>query len=280
MAYCRLASVLLVLSVVQCITSVQVPVFLWGDLAKVSQKSNPLTKVTFPEFGVLLKHELEKDPFTVIFIEETLSVEDFSLKNNNGESSFPYLHSIIGNALYLPSVENPLRMLNKFADPQDVDHIKLTENGLSAEIVPESGKYLFINLKDAQEGESRSELLRRHNTFMQSTLENLSTKHDSVVSIYTAHYPSWTVPVSRIRRQAEQVELNEGKDYYMSGLRIYFSQVIFNDGNGESNLSYVGPGGSVFDTDTQSSTLLFNNDNNVTLIFVSKSGYWMFGKLF
>lgn len=274
MAYCRLASILVVLSVVQCITSVQVPLFLWGDLAKVSQKSNPLTKVTFPEFGVLLKHELEKNPFTVIFIEETLSVEDFSLKNSDGETSFPYLHSIIGNALYLPSVENPLRALNKIADPENVDHIKLTENGLSAEIVAQSGKYLFINLKDAQEGESRSDLLRRHNDFMQSTLENLSSKHDSIVSIYTAHYPSWTVPVSRMRRQA----LLDISDIAFSGLRLYFSKVIFNDGNGESNLTYVGHGGTVFNGNEQSSTLVFNDNNNVTLNFVSKLGYWFFGK--
>ncbi|XP_026313927.1 V-type proton ATPase subunit S1 [Hyposmocoma kahamanoa] len=275
MAYCRLASIIVVFSVVQCIATVQVPVFLWGNLAQVSQKSNPLTKVTFPEFGLLLKHELQKDPFTVIFIEETLSVEDFSLKNNDGESSFPYLHSIIGNALYIPSVENPLRVLNKLADPENVDHIKLTENGLSADIVPQSGKYLFINLKDAQEGESRSDLLRRHNDFMQSTLENLSAKYNSIVSIYTAHYPSWTVPMSRMKRQT-QAQTN---DYHISGLRIYFSRVIFNNGYGESNLTYAGSGESVFNDGTQNSTLLFNDNTNVTLNFVSKGGYWMFNSI-
>lgn len=274
MAYCRLASILVILSVVQCITSVHVPVFLWGDLAKVSQKSNPLTTVTFPEFGVLLKHELQEDPFTVIFIEETLSVEDFSLKNSNGDSSFPYLHSIIGNALYLPSVENPLRVLNKLADPENVDHIKLTENGLSAEIVPQSGKYLFINLKDAQDGESRSELLARHNDFMRSTLEDLSTKHGSVVSIYTAHYPSWTVPLSRMRRQAEA----DSNDYTINSLRIYFTRVIFNNGSEDSNLTFTGHGQTVVNGNEQSSTLLFNDDNNVTLNFVSRGGYWLFGK--
>lgn len=274
MAYCRLASILVVLSVVQCISSVQVPLFLWGDLAKVSQESNPLAKVTFPEFGLLAKHELQNHPFTIIFIEESLSVEDFSLKNSDGESSFPYLHSIIGNALYLPSVENPLRVLNKLADPENVDHIKLTENGLSAEIVAQSGKYLFINLKDAQEGESRSDLLRRHNDFMQSTLENLSTKHDSVVSIYTAHYPSWTVPLSRMRRQAQ----GDANDYSFNGLRIYFTRVIFNNGNAESNLTYVGPGETVVNGNEQHSTLIFNDENKVTLNFASRGGYWLFGK--
>lgn len=274
MAYCRLASILVVLSVVQCVTPVQVPVFLWGDLPKVSQNSNPLTKVTFPEFGVLVKHELQKDPFTVIFIEETLSVEDFSLKNSYGETSFPYLHAIIGNALYLPSVENPLRVLNKLADPDNVDHIKLTENGLSAEIIPQSGKYLFINLKDAQEGESRSDLLRRHNDFMQSTLQKLSIEHDSVVSIYTAHYPSWTVPVSRMRRQAQDIT----NQYSLNGLLIYFTRVIFNNGNGDSNLTYVGPGETVIDGNQQRTTLIFNDDNKVTLNFVSAGGYWLFGK--
>lgn len=276
MAYCRLAFIFVILSVVQCITSVQVPVFLWGDLAKVSEKSNPLTVVTSPEFRVLLKHELEEDPFTVIFVEETLSVEDFSLKNSDGETSYPYLHSIIGNALYLPSVEYPLRVLNKFADPENVDHIKLTENGLSEDIVPQSGKYLFINLKDAEEGESRSDLLRRHNDFMQSTLDNLSSKHDSVVALYTAHYPSWTVPLSRARRQAADVDISNG--YILNGLRIYFSQVVFNNGNGDSNLTYTGAGDTVVNYTTQSSTLKFNDDTDVALNFLSKGGYWFFGE--
>lgn len=270
MAYCRLVSILVVLSVVQCITSVQVPVFLWGNLAKVSEKSNPLAKVTAPEFRVLLKHELQEEPFTIIFVEESLSVEDFSLKSSDGETSFPYLHSTIGNALYLPIVENPLRVLNKFADPEDVDHIRLTENGLSEDIVPQSGKYVFINLKDAEEGESRFELLRRHNDFMQSTLETLSSKHDSIVALYTAHYPSWTVPLSRARRQAVD---NSNSSYTLNGLRIFFTRVIYND----ANLTYVGSGETTVNGSLQKTTLNFNDNMNIELNFASKGGYWMLG---
>lgn len=80
--------------VVECVeNSGTVPVVIWGDVTKTSLASNPLQPVNSEEFQSLIKTELSTDPFTVVFIEENLSVEDFSRKNSEGASSYPFLQS-------------------------------------------------------------------------------------------------------------------------------------------------------------------------------------------
>ncbi|CAG9789683.1 unnamed protein product [Diatraea saccharalis] len=277
MALCRIVFLTLVLSVVYSF-AVRVPVFSWGDLSKVSIKSNPLSIVSSDEFSSILKQELKNDPFTVIFIEETLSVEDFSRKNDDSETSFPYLHANIGDAQYLPSVEHPLRVLNKLADPEKVNHVKLTENGLSADIEPESGNFLFINLKDAREGESRADLLRRHNDFMEDMFSKLQERYDSVVAIYTAHYPSWTIPEShsRVRREALRNE-STSSDYILDGLRLYAEKIMYGNGVSVTNLGEITGSTSEFNVTVMNTTLTFNNAPvRLALHFKNQAGYWFF----
>ncbi|RVE49084.1 hypothetical protein evm_006330 [Chilo suppressalis] len=277
MAFSRTVFLTLVLSVV-CSIAVQVPVFSWGDLSQGSIKSNPLIVVSADEYNSILKQDLKDDPFTVIFIEETLSVEDFSRKNDDGETSFPYLHSNIGEALYLPSVENPLQVLNKLADPEKVNHVKLTENGLSADIEPESGKFLFINLKDAREGESRVDLLRRHNDFMEDMFSKLQERYNTVVAIYTAHYPSWTVPEShsRVRRQAN-VSQPHTNDHIFDGLRIYAERIVYSDSKNVTDLGNIVAGSSEVNTTYVYTTLEFSGAPvKLVLNFRNEAGYWFF----
>ncbi|KAL4714784.1 hypothetical protein ACJJTC_002643 [Scirpophaga incertulas] len=279
MAYNLIFIFTLVLSVISSF-AVQVPVFSWGDLSKTSIKSNPLTKVSADEFGYILKEELKKDPFTVIFIEETLSVEDFSLKNANGETSFPYLRANIGDSLYLPTVEHALHVLNKLADPEKVDHVKLTENGLSADIEPDSGNFLFINLKDAREDESRSDLLRRHNDFMEDMFLKLQERYDSVVAVYTAHYPSWTIPAahSRVRRQAATTSTHE---HVLDGLRLYAGKILFSEDGNTADVGDLAKSSSEFNSTVMNTTISFSNipSASFSLNFRMEMGYWFFDSI-
>lgn len=275
MAFCRLVLPILVLSVVSSYANIQVPVFIWGDL-KTSIKSNPLSNIGQDEFESILKRELEAEPFTVVFIDETLSVEDFSRKNSEGETSFPYLHANIGNAAYLPSVEEALDVLNNLADPEKADRVKLTENGLSAEFEPESEKILFINLKDAREGESREVMLRRHNDFMQEAFTKLEKQYGKVVAVYTAEYPSWTVPkgLSRSRRQAQEGSI----DTALEGLKLYAQNIILTVGSETTNLNNLQSSSSEFNGTTMSTTMNFGG-NSITLNFAQQAGYWFFNSV-
>lgn len=270
MAFCRLV---LVLSVLSCIAASKVPVFLWGDLATTDIRSYPLSKVTEQEFDSVLKQELTNNPFTVVFIEETLSVEDFSRKNDEGQSSFPYLKSNVIDAVYMPAVDSAVPVLKKLADPEKVDHVKLTEDGLSAEIKPESGKFLLINLEDAKEGESRAELLRRHNDFMEDMFSKLQERYDKVVGVYTGLYPSWTVAEhSRVRRQAEN---GSSGSYVLDNLLLYADSVTLKDGNSSVPLTSLTSHSTRVNGSELEATMVFG-DNTLKLNFEMTGGYWFF----
>ncbi|XP_034837956.1 V-type proton ATPase subunit S1 [Maniola hyperantus] len=274
MAFCRLVLPFLVI----CIASTygKVPVFLWGDLV-TSIKSNPLSSVTDEDFKAILQKELKSDPFTVIFLDETLSVEDFSLKNSDGDSSFPYLHANIGKAVYLPGVENALPIVNELADSEKVDSVKLTENGLSAEFKPQSVKILFIELKDAKEGESRADLLRRHNDFMEEMFGKLQSEYENVVAIYTARNPSWTVFEShrRVRRQAESTDL---QNITLNGLKMYVKRVVVTVDTTVTNVTEIDNARTEING-TEMSTTMTSGDSSLTLNFLQKAGYWFFSSV-
>ncbi|CAK1553819.1 unnamed protein product [Leptosia nina] len=270
MAFSRLLLSFLVLCVASSFALVSVPVLLWGDLAGPSVKSNPLGEVTQAEFEDILKNELKDDQFTVVFVDESLSVEDFSRKNSAGETSFPYLQSNIRSALYLPAVENVLDVLHKYSDANNADHVTLTENGLSAEIKKDNVKFLFISLKDAREGESRAEMLRRHNDFMETMINKLGEQYDKVAAVYTGEFPSWTVPEShsRVRRAAAEIYSTA-----LNGLRFYAKNIIVSNRAGQYNLTGLAGGATNFNESVMQATLNFSNVSLV-LNFESKMGYW------
>lgn len=277
MAFCRLVLALLATSVASTYGKVQVPVFLWGDFA-ASIASNPLSSVTEDDFGVILQKGLKNEPFTVIFIDETLSVEDLSLKDDEGETIFPYLHANIGKAVYLPSVENSLEVLDRMADTKKVDRVKVDGKGLSAEILRQNVQTLVISLEDALEGESRADLLRRHNDFMQETLTKLKEEYGNVVAIYTAKNPSWTVSEShlRYRRQAQGTEIQNAT---LEGLKLYVDRIVVTMDNTVDNMTSIDSTSTEFNG-TEMATVLTSGDNSLTLNFLQKAGYWFFSKYY
>lgn len=271
MAFSRSVFTVLLISVV-CKAS-NVPVYLWGGMAAPKMKSNPLTTTTSPAFSIILSDQLAENPFTVVFIEKTLSIEDFSHRNAEGKTSFPYLYENLKKSLFLPSVENAMDALNLFEDPKKVT---LTELGLSEEIIPVTGKFLFISMEDAREGESRDELLRRHNDFMKATVLALQKERRSVVAVYTAIEESWVIPHSRIRRQAADSNITE---YILDGLRLYARSIRLVDGTNTVELQGLSSFSSDINTTalTLKTTLTFPS-NSIVLNFKGVSGYWFFGK--
>ena len=271
MAFCRVVFSLLVLGVISCYTS-KVPVLLWGDSLKSSMKSNPLTTYTTDEFAAILKQVLVDDPVTLVFVEENLSVEDFSLKNEDGETSFPYLRDNMNEAVYLPRVNEALPTLNKTAGPDAV-------NIFTDEYVPIGARFVFINLNDAREGESRTEMLRRHDAFMQDTISKMPEEL-KVVAVYTANYPSWTVPEtkSRVRRAAEGTTRST-RMVTVDGLRFTAANILLKTGNDSRVLGELTHTSSELNEASVNATLVFDN-TTLVLNFNSAGGYWFFGKFF
>ncbi|KAG6459172.1 V-type proton ATPase subunit S1-like [Manduca sexta] len=269
MAFCRIVFPLLVLSVVSATT---VPVYLWGNPLESSSKSNPLAVTTAQEFRGILKNELVDDPFLLVFIEESLSPEDFSRKNEKGESSFPFLQSFLSNSLYLPSVDDAYRVLNEANDK--ALRVRLSENGLTADIEDENNKVVFIVLSDAKDGESRYDMLRRHNDFMEEQFSKF--EGNNVIGLYTARKPAWIIPEShfRVRRQAPAVNVST-PDYFMDGLRLYAKEITVSHGNTTNVLSGFSSGPSAFNGTTMNTTMHFEQAS-LTLNFQQAGGYWFF----
>lgn len=270
MAFSRLVFTVLLISVV-CNAS-NVPAFLWGDIAAPNMKMNPLMPTTTPAFSDILSEELINEPFTVIFIEKTLSIEDFS-RRDDGKTSFPYLHANLGKSVYLPSVENAINAINLLEDPTEMDLMTLTEEGLSGEIVPGTSKFLIINLEDAREGESRAELLRRHNEFMEETMLMLQKQHGSVVGVYTGLTSSWGCAHSRSRRQAATTT----SDYVLDGLRLYAKNIHLVDGDTTTVLKDPSSSSSEINPRNMTTTLNFSS-SSIALYFKETGGYWFFGE--
>lgn len=253
---------------------------MWGDLAKTIE-SSPLEWTPTEEFADIIKGVFPPESLKVVFIENTLSPEDISRKNQDGESPFPYLAANAKSSAlsYLPAVDSPLQAIDENADPTKVVYTTSTHNELSAELESLHAKYLFINLNDAIDGESRTAMLRRHNDFIEKTMGKLKENHKSVVGVLTAVNPSWVITEShsRMRRQAAS---NESEDYILEGVRLYVDLLELREGDNIFNLTNNNPTSSMTVNDTlhtMNTTVSFG-DRSFVMNFKIKMGYWYFGK--
>lgn len=278
MAFCRLVFPLLVVSVISCYAS-NVPLYIWGDKINDPVRANPLETVTPDQLLNVLHKELAEDQRVVVFYEETLSVEDFSRKNSLGETSFPYLSSKVGDAIYLSSVENPVGVLNALSDESTT--IKLTENGLSEEIPAadaSTGKYVFVALNDAVEDESRTNLLQRHDAFMQETISKLQENGDDVLAVYTARYPSWIVTDAREIHSRVRRDLSfNGTVTSLDGILINVKSISLTSANETTPLTSFTSATSNYTDSVVTATFQFANQTSITLNFHAAGGYWFFG---
>jgi len=102
-------------------------------------------------------------PLILLFLEENLSSEDFV----TGEDKvFPHLQKIVDksrDSVYLPSVASPTAAL------KELEQDGYTWLPYNSDELPESESIiLVINLDDAQEAESRPQMLSRHDSKIDS----------------------------------------------------------------------------------------------------------------
>ncbi|XP_059468627.1 V-type proton ATPase subunit S1-like [Neocloeon triangulifer] len=190
-----------------------VPVLLWQSPSLKGQettvKESPkkaaagLEKVDDELFSTLLKEIITAKagkPLILLFLEENLSSEDFL---TDEEKVFPHLQKIINKSkdtVYLPSVVSPTTAL------KELDQNGYTWLPYNSDELPESESIiLVINLDDAQEGESRPEMLSRHDQKINTIYNSALKVFNNVLGIYTSRYSSWNsaeVALHRVRRQA------------------------------------------------------------------------------
>lgn len=113
-----------------------------------------LSHLNSEEFVTLVKSQTDKNTLTVVFVENSLSVEDLSQCKLKTETCFQNLRKI-KEKTYLTAVEDPIKALSTSISTQKQKSILLSNEGELSEKLDAAGseRLLFIYLDDAESSE-------------------------------------------------------------------------------------------------------------------------------
>lgn len=179
-----------------------VPVYMW-EASRTSEIVPALGQINAATFKEILAQKSSKDPYIVVFVEETLSPEDFIETSN--QKPFQHLAKLSEKVSYLPLVEKPVELVKEipYRDFAEVT-IKMV---LDSETLPPQ-RILIINLNDAKEDEDRIDMLKRHDESIVAIYNKIAKQNDNILAMYTAYHSSWVVPELPISRQSRSLMAN------------------------------------------------------------------------
>ncbi|KAF7287753.1 hypothetical protein GWI33_003387 [Rhynchophorus ferrugineus] len=253
----------------QLCTSEFVPVYIWGTQS-TTDPVPALHKLSQSSFRDDIRLHLTNNPTILLFVEQSLSPEDFGQRDRLGNSPFNYLSKAkkTSKVNYLPYVQNPIKSIKHWSD----DIYETSIEDLTDEFEIPDSKVIVIALNDAKENEQRFDLLKRHDSFIASVYERVLQKNENVVAFYTAHRASWTGSgeiQSRKSRSLFAVEEKETSFYFNdSNIVFYASNININN----NNISTIN-----FSTSKSEKNIILDGLSsaiNFRLQFVSANGYW------
>ncbi|KAK9501993.1 hypothetical protein O3M35_012608 [Rhynocoris fuscipes] len=198
---------ILLFSLFNCALS-GVPVLLWESSSTLEKQEiiPALYQLDTDEFSNhIWKKVHTHKPLIVVFIEETLSVEDFSWQDVQHQGSFPQLRNLTKTSArveFIPSVEYPLDALKTLVENHKYQWEKYDRNNL-----PTKGSVLLeVKMQDPLNNEDRPDLLRRHDKNIAEIYSQLLSKHSSIIAIFTGKQSSWVeLESNRVRREADEI---------------------------------------------------------------------------
>lgn len=253
--------------------SENLPVFIW-ETGKINSENDfslhSLGKVSSSEFAKYFKKKISAKPFTVLFLEENLSLEDFRNVGRNDQTIFGHLQNITSssNVQFLPSVENPYKSLKKLGVKWQEYNDKLEEED----------NFVIVKLSDASSIEDRSNFLKRHDTLISDIFSKLTAKYSNVLAVYTGLYSSWIEPEYQpLVRKIREVSENSTLWSYTNGgfgIIMYLREPpTYSDGKSIMPLSFISQNG-----DTRGGYMRFflkTSDVSLTFRFNESTGsYW------
>lgn len=113
-----------------------------------------LSQLNGDEFVTLVKSQSNKDTLTIVFVENSLSVEDLSQCKLKTETCFENLRKV-QQKTYLTAVEDPVRALEASYGKQKQRSVSLSNDGDLSDKFDAAGseKLLFVYLDDAESSE-------------------------------------------------------------------------------------------------------------------------------
>lgn len=215
-----------------------VPVFIWESSA-ITEKEDAVPALSQLDVDEFTNHLVKKihihKPLIVVFLEETLSVEDFSWKDNRYKGSFPQLKNITSMSAkleFIPSVDDPMTSLRELIVSHD--YVWKKYDGVKLPI--ESGIILVVKMKDPLNYEDRPQMLRRHDGNIAEIYSQLLAKHSRIIAIFTGKQSSWVeFESNRVKRG-----LTDIYTYIVGDIQLHTSKapVVF-DGPNNFTLSNI-----------------------------------------
>lgn len=113
-----------------------------------------LSQLNGEEFVTLVKSQTDKDTLTVVFVENSLSVEDLSQCKLKTETCFQNLRKI-QQKTYLTAVEDPVKALSSSVGTDNQKSILVSNEGDLSDKLSGAGseRLLFIYLDDVENSE-------------------------------------------------------------------------------------------------------------------------------
>ncbi|CAK1553818.1 unnamed protein product [Leptosia nina] len=166
-----------------------VPVFVLdyeSVLPQIDLEPNPFSKVDPNIFLDVIHETLKDDKIVVIFIEELLSTEDISIKDEHGSPFYNLKRGILnGKVKYFPKVVEPYKALKQVFQHRKFNVFHITSASNKIQIHNGRQKHFYIYFKDVL-NETRANALRRHDLVMNevySVIKSIAT--GPVVAFYT-----------------------------------------------------------------------------------------------
>ncbi len=215
-----LIACLAIINVVQCKN--EVPVLMWNsrsdrlDLQVPALKSVPASEF----YENVLKKSIEKDSSPIaVFVEQSLSLEDFGWEDEAGQHIYPQVQKDFeahNFQVFLPYVSQPLDALQSLAND------KYVVSTFDGKTFPDQSRNVFlIKLDDAKDDENRPKLLRRHDNIIHDMCTLIQKKYGSATCVLTAFRQSWFEPEHLAGRRLLQAE-EETKSTAPSSLNVYY----------------------------------------------------------
>lgn len=181
-----------------------VPVLLW-ESSKLSEKETPIPALDQLDGDDFSNHLAKKvhahQLLVVVFVEPTLSVEDFSWKDDKRAGAFPLLENITGMAAkteFIPSVDDPVGALKDLVRSQGYSYVKFDRTNSRNK----PGSAVEVTLSDPLFNEDRPQLLRRHDSDMARIYSDLLASAPRILAVFTGRQNSWVeADLNRVRRE-------------------------------------------------------------------------------
>lgn len=171
----------------------QIPVLMWETNQELNLTSNKFSPFSVEhDFKAIISETFKKKIPIIVFLEETLNLEDLIIRNEYGSTIFPGL-SILTNSLnsyFMPYVDNPVELIEEITSPvKKIDSISLydwnTWNEAGA---------IIVDLNSLKSDDSRKNMLKKHDFTIFQIHSIISNKYNRVLNIFTARYSSWMIP--------------------------------------------------------------------------------------